>query len=265
MSDVPMSRRSQRIRPLLSMGFAALLCGCAAVSLTEIQGSFDRAVQTRGDCSMAATTGAQRPEACRTGDVALLDVARRAHSARDQSSDARTNISTLRLAANAGWESATPEGLEIVDAASAEGVARCDALSDQQFGAPRDCALLRVAPGMAAHVRAVMLIDRIERSNPITDENRSALASVSDTYVANTFEFVERIRSTKLAGNKDVDPSVLSYLDQQRRAFYCTAAALVALNRRVGDTRRMQELFTRRQMMQRVDRRLTSVRCTRTA
>jgi hypothetical protein len=247
------------------MGLAALLCGCAAVSLSDLQGSFDRAVQARGDCSMAATKGAQRPGACRTGDVALLAVARQAHSARDQASDARTNISTLRLAANAGWESATPEGLEIADAASAEGVRRCDAVSDQQFGAPRDCALLRVAPAMVAHVRAVMLIDRIERSNPIAGEDRERLASVSDSYVAGTFEFIERVRSTRLAGDKDLDPSVLSYLDQQRRAFYCTAAALVALNRRVGDTRRMQELFTRRQMMQRVDRRLTAVRCTRTA
>jgi hypothetical protein len=250
---------------LLSMTLAALLCGCAVASLSEIQASFDSRIQARGDCSMAVAKGTTRSEVCRAGDSTLLDVARRAHSAKGASSDARTDIATLRLAANAGWESATPEGLEIADAASAEGVQRCDAVSEKQFGTPRDCALLRVAPGMVAHVRAVILIDRIERSNPLSEDDRRSLALVSDSYVANTFEFIERVRSTRLVGDTDLDPSVLAYLDQQRRAFYCTAAGLVALNRRAGDTQRMSALFTRRQMMQKVDRRLASVTCARIA
>ncbi len=84
----------------------------------------------------------------------------------------------------------------------------------------------------------------------------------SDSYVANTFDFIERVRSTTLAADAALDPSVLTYVDRQRRAFYCTAGKLSELSRRLGDSQRARAMIVRRQAMQRADRRLVSERCT---
>ncbi len=106
-------------------------------------------------------------------DAALLDISRKALAARD-SSDDRTNVALLRLAAAAGWESRTPEGLDIAEAASTDGVRRCDALPAKEFGAPRDCALLRIAPAIVVHVRAMNLIARIGNAATGASQSRGS-------------------------------------------------------------------------------------------
>ncbi len=246
----------------LSLILAVFIGACSAVSLSDLHTTFERIQQNRADCSVIDAKILDRVIAC-PSDAALLDIARKAFAARD-SGDDRTNVALLRLAAAAGWESRTQEGLEIAEAAAADGVRRCDALPAKQFGAPRDCALLRIAPAIVVHVRALNVIARVGTSEPgrVSAEDRNSLGVTSDAYVANTFDFIERVRSTTLAADAALDPSVLTYVDRQRRAFYCTAAKLGELNRTLGDTQRMRTMFARRQAMQRADRRLVTERCT---
>ena len=246
----------------LSVILAILMGACSSISLSDLQTTFERIQQGRADCSVVDAQVLDRVVAC-PSDAALLDIARKAFAARD-SGDDRTNVALLRLAAAAGWESRTQEGLEIAEAAATDGIRRCDALPAKQFGAPRDCALLRITPAIVVHVRALNLVARIGTTEParVSAEDRNSLGVTSDTYVDNTFGFIERVRATTLAADAALDPSVLTYVERQRRAFYCTAGKLAELNRRFGDTQRMRTMFVRRQAMQKADRRLVTERCT---
>jgi hypothetical protein len=76
----------------------------------------------------------------------------------------------------AGWQSRLPEGLDLTDAAAIEGIEACAAIDPNTFGAPRDCALLRLAPAFSRHVRAVVFIDGLPAEPLMFDaEHKSAL------------------------------------------------------------------------------------------
>jgi hypothetical protein len=169
-------------------------------------------------------------------DGALVDVARQARDSAPQADDPRTRIAYLSLAAMAGWQSRTAEGLEITDAVSGEGVQRCEDLDKSKFGVPRDCALLELAPSLARHVRAVNFMREINSSGKtLTDQQRADLRGEASTYVQGTWEVLNSAAG-KLQKDPRISPKVVEFLNEQRSRVWCVAKEFERVSKEAGET-----------------------------
>jgi hypothetical protein len=245
MTSVAASPASSGLLPRLA-GLAALLLllsGCTAHSLSSLQQQFNELQTTRDSCESGGAPASAVPVTCLSSyDGPLLDLARQARDAAPQAEDPRTRIAFLSLAAMAGWQSRTGEGLDLTDSVSGDGVAECDALDKSKFGVPRDCALLELAPAFARHVRAVDYLRSIHYSGKaLTDEQRAALAGQAGTYIAGTWNVLASA-GEKLKQDSKISPSVVAYLQEQRRRVWCVAKEFERVSQEAGETAVQQNL-----------------------
>lgn len=203
---------------------ALLIAGCqTAASFSSLQASFSSLQDLRQRCATAAD--AAQGLQCGADEAPLfVDIAQRAYAVANNAADPRTRIGLLRLAATAGWESGATDGLAVAEAAAADGQARCAEIPTNAFGAPRDCALLRMAPAFIAHVRAYAVLRQALATSAPDAALRAKLASAAAGYVANTLGSSERVRS-RIDGDPSLHASVRAFLDRQRLTFYCTTIA----------------------------------------
>ena len=209
----------------------ALLAGCAARSFSSLQTDYQDAIGRRAACSTQATV-----QQCTADDgPVLVDIARRARETSADAADERTRIGLLRLAAAAGWTSRMPEGFEEARAAADEGQGRCAALSPDRFGAPRDCALLALAPAFVAHQETVGLLEALKRQGGAAlPANGEKLRALSRDYAAVTLGDIEAKRAAG-AIPRDAAPELDAYVTNQLPVMACTLLALMSANEGAGN------------------------------
>jgi hypothetical protein len=224
---------------------ALILGGCAARAFSSLQSDYQDVIRQRVGC--AAPPTAETVQRCAGDDGAVLaDIARRAREAAADASDERTRIGLLRLAAAAGWTSRTPEGFEQARAAAEEGQGRCAKLSPDRFGAPRDCALLALAPAFVAHQEAVRLLTALRQPGGAAEPgNLEKLRAVSRDYASTTLGDIE---AKKGAGAipREAAPELDGYVTRQLPIMTCTILALTGANQSVGNAElaaRLKEQF----------------------
>jgi hypothetical protein len=211
---------------------ALLLGGCAARSFSSLQADYRDVVDRRATCAAPGAT----VEQCTAVDGAVLvDIARRARESTADAADERTRIGLLRLAAAAGWTSRLPEGFEAARAAAEEGQARCAKLSPERFGAPRDCALLALAPAFVAHQETVGLLAALKRpGGAAAPGDLERLRALSRDYAAVTLGDIEAKREAG-AIPREAAPELDLYVTRQLPVMACTLFALMSANERAGD------------------------------
>lgn len=217
-----------------------ILAACTARTFSSLQSDYQDVIRQRAACTSAPS--AEAVQRCTADDGAVLaDIARRTREAAADASDERTRIGLLRLAAAAGWTSRTPEGFEEARAAAEDGQGRCARLSPDRFGAPRDCALLALAPAFVAHQEAVRLLAALKLPGGETEPgNLERLGAVSRDYASTTLADIE---AKKDAGAipREAAPELDAYVARQLPIMACTILALIGPNERLGNA----ELATR--------------------
>lgn len=230
-----------------AIGLALLAAGCASIpGLRDGLGTGQAEIQR----CLAQTGGPPRSLQDCTAKSGP-ELARLSRSAFDQAQSAstRTNkVSYYLFAAQAGWESAQPDGLSTADTALQAGTAECDQFGPNEFRPPRDCALLRVGPAFVAHVRTLNTLARLEAQSALGADDKAELADTSGQYARRTFDFVES-RRKEFEGSRELDSSVIAVLDRQRTVFFCTALHISTLDRRFGDADSERKVIADRRRM----------------
>lgn len=205
---------------------ALVLAACTAATFSGLQTDYDQLYDRAQDCASGTSPGPDFSGCAGELQTAMLDVAREAEAAVGDAGDARTRIGLLRLAAMAGWQSKLEDGYRLAGAVSVRGQAECDALPEEQFGAPRDCAIHDVMPAFVAHESILQLADLVESGNA-SEEQRDALMERIATYLNGTWDYIETKRPG-IEGDTRLDPRFTAYLESQRPVFLCTALGRLA-------------------------------------
>jgi hypothetical protein len=226
---------------------AFLLGGCAARPFSSLQADYQDVIHQRAACGGPPNVDTVRR--CTADDGAVLtDIARRARETTADASDERTRIGLLRLAAVAGWTSRTPEGFEAARAAAEEGQGRCAKLSPERFGAPRDCALLALAPAFIAHQETVGFLATLRRSGGAKEAgDLERLRAFSRDYASVTLGDIEAKRAAG-AISRDAAPELDGYVTRQLPEMACTILGLSRANESAGNAElvaRLSEQYAR--------------------
>ena len=230
-----------------SVVLTLLVQGCE--SIPGVRNAFSTGQSEIQRC-LAQAGGAPRSLQDCTGKTGpeLAGLSRSALDQAQSASNRANKVSYYLFAAQAGWESAQPDGLATADAALQAGAAECDQFGANEFRPPRDCALLRVGPAFVAHVRTMNTLARLEAQPTLSVDDKRELADTSGQYVRRTFDFAET-RRKQFEGGRELDSSVITVLDRQRTVFACTALHISTVDRRYGDTESERKVTADRRRM----------------
>lgn len=194
------------VRTIVLAALAVALGGCGGPALVKLQHDYERA------------WGANPPQSDQ-----LLAVADQAESVADRANDARTAISALAMGGLAAVK-AGPAGFEKAVKIGERGKRECHALPPDQFGTPRDCAVLAVVPDLAKWEQLAPRIEAVRKQeHPTTSDlpasaNSEVLALNEDLASAWT-GFNES--TEKALATEGLDDTVKNYLSGERLTAYC--------------------------------------------
>jgi len=194
------------VRRIVLAALVVALGGCGGTDLVKLQRDYEHA------------WGANPPQTDQ-----LLAVAAQAESVADRANDSRTAISALAMGGLAAVK-AGPAGFEKAVKLGERGKRECQALPPDQFGTPRDCAVLAVVPDLAQWEQLAPRIEAVRKQeDPTTSDlpasaNGKVLALNDDLASAWTGlnESTERALTTE-----GLDDTVKSYLSGERLTAYC--------------------------------------------
>jgi hypothetical protein len=203
--------------------FLSFIYGCTATTLSGLQSDFVTLYQQKDRCEQARKKGKALPSECMADyDQALMDIALEAEKLVGRAEDAGTRVGLLRLGALAAWQGGE-EGFNKADDLASRGSRLCDSLDKKGFGAPRDCAILRLVPALVAHDSWVAQFKGLPTKSP--EEKIHFFQKFARNYKLNTWDPVAEQESV-LAREPGIDASLLLYLKRQKNAFYCTAVRM---------------------------------------
>jgi hypothetical protein len=193
-------------RNILLITLVIALGGCGGANLAKLKRDYDRAWN----------------ESPPRQDQ-LLAIADQAQAVADKEKDKRSALSALAMGGLAAVK-AGPQGYEKAVNIGERGKRECQALPEEQFGAPRDCAVLSVVADLAKSEQLAERITKLkDRQDPTTSDlpesaNDEVIALNSDLASAWT-GFNEA--TEKALAMPEVDDSVKSYFSRQRLTAYC--------------------------------------------
>jgi hypothetical protein len=153
----------------------------------------------------------------------LLAVADQAQTLADRESDKRSALSALAMGGLAAVK-AGPEGYEKAVKIGERGERECQALRADQFGAPRDCAVLSVVADLAKWEQLAPRIAALRaQEHPSTGDlpasANSEVGALNDALASAWTGFNES--TEKALATPEIDDSVKGYLSRERLAAYC--------------------------------------------
>jgi len=153
----------------------------------------------------------------------LLAIADQAQAVADHAKDTRTALSALAMGGLAAVK-AGPAGFQKAINIGERGQRACTTLPSDQFGPPRDCALLSAVAELARWEQLAPRIValRAQEQPPTGDLPASANAEVTrlDTDLASAWTGLNEA-TEKVLATQDVDDSVKAYLSGERLTAYC--------------------------------------------
>lgn len=208
------------MKPILVVLSLAVLTGCAGARLSSLQSEFNELYARAAECAKSPTDSLD----CTGQDLALHQLALDAEEAAGKADDPRTQIALLRLAGVAAWQSHGARADAQATKIALAGEQRCDALDSEvkrrsAWGAPRDCALLLILPGLVAHDQLLEQLAALETAQACTAGD-VALADLVDTYADATVLFLED-RKAKALGYQGISPSTRAYFEESQKRMVC--------------------------------------------
>jgi hypothetical protein len=241
-----------RLRFLVLLPALCLAQGCTAGKFDNLQAQLEDLEHQRIDCAAAenqledsAALNVAEDVALRCGDAGpqYVAIARDARAAASGASDARTRIGLLRLAASAGAQSGGPEGREIAGAAGEQGRQECQQLPSDQFGAPRDCALLAIMPAMIAHESAVGEVERLKAApDPLSEADAQLVRDLAKSYGQNTRGYIDA-KTSVVEADPTLPASFKRYVEAQQKPILCTMLAIQHLAVRIKEPALADEML----------------------
>lgn len=124
-------------------------------------------------------------------DELLFDLAKRSRDLAGKADDDATRIALLRLASLSGWQSHTPDGIDLASASADEARRRCNAIDPaKRFRPARDCAIAEIMPMILAAESDMAEIGAPPLAEPATPEQgRQRLALIRKV----RSDFVDRL------------------------------------------------------------------------
>jgi len=212
-----------RIKPALA-GLLLTLCSCATLPLVQLQSSYDT-LRTREGPQGEATSDEVR--------AGFILVAQDAMGMAGKAKERATNIAILRLAAVSAWRAQdrdyrNGEAGSLAFAAAEKGKQLCGTVSAREFGAPRDCALLRIIPTLVQYdaLEGRLPTAPLDTMNPAKNRQYAeGVATYTRALVALAREATAAWTEIKsgTGAYEGVSPGVIDYVNYQYGSAACKA------------------------------------------
>jgi hypothetical protein len=210
-----------KMRSIGVLAWLALFAtACSTIHYSQLQGSYQTLRQREASFG-GSTSALDRDELA----AAFMAVAQDAHELAKDENDPVTKVAILRLSAVSAWR-AQDRGGALALSASTEGRQACEGLSDETYGAPRDCALLLFVPNFVARDRLVASLPRTPASTSDPRANGAFVAKVGENANAINVLAEENVEGWAVIGSgtgayQNLAPGVKDYIQAQVRADAC--------------------------------------------
>jgi hypothetical protein len=210
------------LRGVLVVGTIALLAGCPATTLLQLDSEWTDAYQAK----MRAESDRDYLVENSSNKQRMLDLSNRAKKAASEMESASAKVAAYRVAILAAWK-ADEVGETQVEGIGDVGVAECSKLPKGGLSQPRDCALLELVPAFASYDKSARAAIALKRSIGTAAEATSEQQKQAGEILKNmtwAFGKVNEKRGNYLSA--EVPNSFHDYLKAQMKRIYCVFVPL---------------------------------------